>query len=64
MCGYSRQHREASLAINYDKARVMKNFYIFTAVAVIATVVAVLFVPGVDDYVERTFQVYLGRAAR
>jgi hypothetical protein len=24
----------------------------------------VLFVPGIDDYVERTFQVYLGRAAR
>jgi hypothetical protein len=42
----------------------MKNFYIFTAIAVVATVLAVLFVPGVADYVERTFQVYLGRAAR
>jgi hypothetical protein len=42
----------------------MKNFYIFTAVAVAVTVLSVLFVPGVDDYVERTFQVYLGRAAR
>ena len=42
----------------------MKNFYIFIAVAVVVTVLSVLFVPGVDDYVERTFQVYLGRAAR
>jgi len=42
----------------------MKNFYIFTAAAVVATILAVLFVPGVDDFVERTFQVYLGRAAR
>jgi len=42
----------------------MKNFYIFTAVAVVITIISVLFVPGVDDYVERTFQVYLGRAAR
>ena len=42
----------------------MKNFYIFTVVAVVVTIFAVLFVPGVDDYVERTFQVYLGRAAR
>ncbi len=42
----------------------MKNFNIFTAVAVVATILAVLFIPGVDDYVERTFQVYLGRAAR
>lgn len=42
----------------------MKNFYIFTAVAVAITILSVLFVPGVDDYVERTFQVYLGRAAR
>jgi hypothetical protein len=42
----------------------MKNIYIFTAVAVVVTVLTVLFVPGIDDYVERTFQVYLGRAAR
>ena len=42
----------------------MKNIYIFTAVAVVVAVLSVLFVPGVDDYVERTFQVYLGRAAR
>ena len=42
----------------------MKNFYIFIAVAVVITVLSVLFVPGVDDYVERTFQIYLGRAAR
>ena len=25
---------------------------------------AILFVPGVDDFVERTFQGYVGRAAR
>lgn len=42
----------------------MKIVYILTAVAVIATILAVLLVPGVDDFVERTFQVYLGRAAR
>ncbi len=42
----------------------MKYFYRFIAVAVIATVLAVLFVPGVDDLVEQTFQRYLGRAAR
>jgi len=42
----------------------MKNFYIFIAVAVAITILSVLFVPGVDDYVERTFQIYLGRAAR
>ena len=42
----------------------MKNFYIFTGVAVVVTILAVLFAPGIDDYVERTFQVYLGRAAR
>ncbi len=41
----------------------MKKIYIFTAIAVVVTVLAVLFVPGIDDYVERTFQVYLGRAA-
>ena len=42
----------------------MKYFYMFTAVAVIVTVLSVLFIPGVDDHVESTFQVYLGRAAR
>ncbi|MEX0963891.1 MAG: hypothetical protein WDZ52_07625 [Pseudohongiellaceae bacterium] len=42
----------------------MKNFYIFIAIALVATVLAVLLVPGVDDYVERTFQIYLGRAAQ
>lgn len=41
----------------------MKKFYVFTAAAVLITVLSVLFIPGVDDYVERTFQVYLGRAA-
>ena len=41
----------------------MKNFYICIAVALVLTILAVLFVPGVDDYVERTFQAYLGRAA-
>ncbi len=42
----------------------MKHFYLFIAVAVVATVIAVLFFPGLDDYVEQTFQRYLGRAAR
>ena len=42
----------------------MKFFYVFIAIAVFATVIAVLFVPGVDDFVEQTFQRYLGRAAR
>ncbi len=42
----------------------MKNFYLCIAAALVVTVLAVLFVPGVDDFVERTFQAYLGRAAR
>ena len=42
----------------------MKYFYVFIAIAVLATVIAVLFVPGVDDFVEQTFQRYVGRAAR
>ena len=42
----------------------MKFFYVFIAIVVLATVIAVLFVPGVDDFVEQTFQRYLGRAAR
>mgnify|MGYP006919313359 FL=1 len=42
----------------------MKNFYGFIVIAVVVTVLAVLFVPGVDDFVEQTFQGYLGRAAR
>ena len=41
----------------------MKNFYGFIVIAVVVTVLAVLFVPGVDDFVEQTFQGYLGRAA-
>ena len=42
----------------------MKYFYYFTVIAVVVTVIAVLYVPGVDDFVEQTFQQYLGRAAR
>ena len=42
----------------------MKFFYWFIAIALLTTVIAVLFVPGVDDFVEQTFQQYLGRAAR
>ena len=42
----------------------MKYFYWGIAVALGVTIVAVLFVPGVDDVVERVFQQYLGRAAR
>lgn len=42
----------------------MKNFYRAIAIAIVVTVIAVLFFPGVDDFVEQTFQRYLGRAAR
>ena len=42
----------------------MKRFYLCIAVTLIATIVAVAFVPGVDDFVEQTFQRYLGQAAR
>lgn len=42
----------------------MKKFYLGIAIALVLTALAVLFVPGVDDFVERTFQGYLGRAAR
>ena len=42
----------------------MQHFYRFIAVALVVTVVAVTFVPGVDDLVEEIFQRYLGRAAR
>ncbi len=42
----------------------MKYFYLGVAGALVLTVLAVLLVPGVDDFVERTFQGYVGRAAR
>ncbi|MDD9888834.1 MAG: hypothetical protein OXU66_01105 [Gammaproteobacteria bacterium] len=42
----------------------MKYFYWGLAIALVVTVLAVLFVPGVDDFIERTFQGYVGRAAR
>ncbi len=42
----------------------MKRFYIGIAAVLALTVLAVLFVPGIDDFVEQTFQRYLGRAAR
>lgn len=41
----------------------MKYFYWFIVLALAATVLAVFFVPGVDDMIERIFQRYLGRAA-
>ena len=44
--------------------RAMNYFYWSIAVAVALTVLSVLFVPGVDDFVERTFQGLVGRAAR
>lgn len=40
------------------------HFYKFIAVALVTTVLAVLFIPGVDEFIEQTFQRYLGRAAR
>jgi hypothetical protein len=42
----------------------MRNFYKSVAVMVFVTILTVLYVPGADDYVELTFQQYLGRAAR
>ena len=42
----------------------MKKFYIGVAIALFLTILAVLFVPGVDDFVEQTFLRFLGRAAR
>lgn len=42
----------------------MKKFYLLVAVALVVTVGTVAFVPGADDYVEQTFQRYLGQAAR
>ncbi len=42
----------------------MKLFYWAIAIAIVVTILAVLFVPGVDDFVEQVFQQYLGRAAR
>ena len=41
----------------------MKLFYKICATAVFLTVLAVIFTPGVDDFVEQTFQRYLGKAA-
>ena len=42
----------------------MKHYIWFVLAAMVVTVLAVWFVPGVDDFVEQTFQRYLGRAAR
>jgi hypothetical protein len=42
----------------------MKNFYRCIVVALLLTILAVAFVPGVDDHVESVFQQYVGRAAR
>lgn len=42
----------------------MKYFYGFIVVALVLTIIAVGFIPGVDDFVEQTFQGYVGRAAR
>ncbi|MDG1952997.1 MAG: hypothetical protein P8J52_10435 [Gammaproteobacteria bacterium] len=42
----------------------MRNFYKSVAAMVLVTILTVLYVPGADDYVELTFQQYLGRAAR
>ena len=44
--------------------RAMRYFYWGIATALVVTILAVLFVPGVDDFVESTFQGYVGRAAR
>ena len=58
MCGYLKR-------VRWIKTRTeMKRFYMSIFAVLALTVLAVLFVPGVDDYVEQTFQRYLGRAAR
>lgn len=41
----------------------MKYFYLSIGIAIVVTALAVWFIPGVDDFVEVTFQRYLGRAA-
>lgn len=58
MSGYSKLNRETKQGV------AMKYFYWGIAAALVLTVLAVLFIPGVDDFVEQTFQRYLGRAAR
>lgn len=58
MTGCSKRHLATS------EVSPMKYFYRCIAVALVTTVLAVLFVPGVDDFVERTFQRYVGHAAR
>ena len=60
MPGYLRQVRETS----HDRSDIMKSFYQLIAISLVVTVIAVAFVPGVDDLVEEIFQRYLGRAAR
>lgn len=47
-----------------DGSHAMKYFYWGIAVAVVVTALAVLFVPGVDNWIEQTLLGYLGRAAR
>lgn len=42
----------------------MKYFCLSVAVAVLVTMLAVLFIPGVGDWIEQTMLGYLGRAAR
>ena len=42
----------------------MTKFYWLVGAMLVLTVLGVLFVPGVDDLVEQTFQRYLGSAAR
>lgn len=46
------------------RSHAVKYFYWGIAAAVVLTALAVLFVPGVDDFVEQTVLQYVGRAAR
>ena len=58
-------HEKLRKAPKYRReTRIDPYFYRFIVVALIVTVIAVAFVPGVDDWVEQTFQGYVGRAAR
>ena len=58
------QTPDAPVRTHQRRGHAMRYFYWCIAAALVVTVLAVLFVPGVDDFVERTFQGYVGRAAR
>ncbi len=60
MCGCSKQPQDD----RYPRSQGVRYFYWLIVVALVLTVLGVLFVPGADDLVEQIFQRYLGSAAR